>query len=187
MRKLSVFLFIVIGLMAAMTVWFWPNIYGQYRFSQYCDKDGGLKIYGEVLPDQGWLAASNDPDDYKRPFSLKRIAFVRYQDKKGERYDVYIKTNPWPKDPDYIFEPVNDAKKVKYILKYSLVDVPNELRLNKKSLEIYSIEEKRNLVELVWFGYSGFDRDRTILGAPSGAQCPDDDSGTKFYNILKSN
>ena len=97
-------------------VWFWPNIQGYYRFKQYCAREGGLQVYGKVLPNQGWLAGGAE-HDYRIPLDFKNVAFVRYQDAAGARFDVYAKPKPWPKDPDYIFQSVDEAKPVPYMLK----------------------------------------------------------------------
>lgn len=169
MRKFLILAVVVTGLMAA---WFWPNIHGHYRFTQYCERESGIKIYGRVLPDQGWLAAGSDPDDYKAPFYLRKIAFVRYQDKNGARFDVYAKPNPWPRDPDYILQPVDESKTVMYMLKsQSERNVPNELRLGRIRKEIFSISENRILVSITDFQYEQFNRDKTLLAAPSGVMC----------------
>ncbi len=181
MHKFLIRFSIVAGL---IVIWFWPNIHGQYRFKQYCVREGGLKVYGKVLPDQGWLAAGTDPRDYQLPFVFKRVAFVRYQDKTGARFDVYIKPKPWPKDPDYVFQPVDESKLPKYMLKRTNEFVSGELRLGKTQYAVISIPENQVLVTYTGFGYSQFDQNKTLFGAPSGVQCPDDDSEDQFFKMF---
>lgn len=182
MRKFFIGAGVVIS---SITIWFLPNIYGHYRFNQYCAREGGLRVNGTVLPDQGWLAASTDPDDYKRPFALKRVAFVRYQDKTGAKYDVYAKPNPWPNDPDYIFKPVDESKSVMYLLKHEFVrNLPNELRLGKSSYEILPIGESKALASITNFQYEQFERDKTLLAAPSGVVCEEIDVFGKFVKTI---
>jgi len=153
-------------------IWFWPNIQGHYRFKQYCSQEGGIRIYGEVLPDQGWLAAGNSPSDYRTPFSFKRVAFVRYQDTSGALFDVYAKPNVWPYGPDYILRPADQSKIVMYMLKYKTVrNIPGELRLNKWSYEIFSVNEDKLLAVSTNFRYEQFEQDKTFLAAPSGVMC----------------
>ncbi len=182
-RKFFIRFLIVIGL---IVIWFWPNIHGQYRFKQYCAREGGLKVYGKVLPDQGWLAAGTDPQEYKLPFSFKRVAFVRYQDKTGARFDVYIKPNPWPKDPDYVFQPVDESKPVMYMLKYQDGFLPGELRLARSQYAIFSILKNKVIVSHTRFGYRQFDQDKTLLGAPSGVQCPNESREDHFFNLFSN-
>ena len=165
---------IVICLLVAIVTlaWFSPNIYGHYRFIHYCEREGGLKVSEKILPDQGWLAAGSDPYDYKAPFYLGKVAFVRYKDKTGARFDVYAKQNTWPRGPDYVLMPVDELKKVRYMLKYVNEFVPNELRLGKDQTIIFSIPEKKILVNNVNFSYAQFDQNKTLLSAPSGEYCP---------------
>jgi hypothetical protein len=154
-------------------IWFWPNIQGYYRFKQYCAREGGLQVYGKVLPNQGWLAAGTDPDDYKRPLRyLEKIAFVRYQDPSGAKFDVYAKNNPWPNGPDYMFELVDETKPVLYMLKSKFIrSLPNELRLGRMRDEVFSISENRALIVFTDFQYEEFEYGKTFLGAPSGVHC----------------
>ena len=86
MRGFLIKLGLILGV---VIIWFWPNIQGYYRFKQYCAREGGLQVYGKVLPNQGWLAVGTDPQYYKSPFYLGKVAFVRYQDATGARFDVY--------------------------------------------------------------------------------------------------
>ncbi|WP_293934137.1 hypothetical protein [Iodobacter sp.] len=169
MRGFLIKLCLIFGV---MIIWFWPNIQGHYRFKQYCSREGGIRIYGEILPDQGWLAAGNSPDDYKLPFAFKRVAFVRYKDKSGIWFDVYAKFNPWPKDLDYILEPVDKSKSVMYMIKNEFIrNMPNELRLGKDRYEIYVITENKVIASTTNFQYEQFERGKTFLGAPSGVVC----------------
>jgi hypothetical protein len=148
-------------------IWFWPNIQGYYRFKQYCAREGGLQVYGKVLPNQGWLAAGTDPKDYKAPFYLGKVAFVRYQDATGARFDVYAKPNPWPKDPDYILQPVDESKPVLYILKYVNEFIPNEFRLGSSKKIVLSAKDNKKIISYSTISYL------LILNEPSAEYCPD--------------
>jgi hypothetical protein len=169
MRGFLIKLGLVFGV---LIIWFWSNIQGYYRFKQYCAREGGLKVYGKVLPDQGWLAVGSDPYNYKAPFYLGKVAFVRYQDATGARFDVYAKPNPWPKDPEYIFQPVDKGKPVLYILKYVHESVLNELRLGVNKSIVLSTKNNKEIISYTSVSYSHFDRDKTFLNAPSGEYCP---------------
>jgi hypothetical protein len=173
MRKLFISLIVVIGLVIGLiTLWFWPNIQGHYRFKEYCAQEGGLRVNGKVLPDQGWLAAGTDPYHYRTPFYLGKVAFVRFQDKNGERFDVYAKPNPWPKSPDYILQPVDESKTPKYMLKYVNESIPNELRLGRNQMMVLSAQTKEVIISYTDVVYSQFDQNKTLLGAPSTVTCP---------------
>jgi hypothetical protein len=186
MRKLFISLTVVISLIIGLiTLWFWPNIQGHYRFKQYCAREGGLRVNGTVLPDQGWLAAGTDPHDYKAPFYLGKVAFVRYQDKDGARFDVYAKPNPWPNEPDYILQPVDESKTVMYVLKQQFIRyLPNELRLGQYRDEVFSIKENRTLASITNFQYEQFERDKTFLAAPSFEVCEGVANFDKFPEMI---
>jgi hypothetical protein len=162
MRSFFIIFCMAFGL---IVIWFFPNIQGYYRFKQYCAREGGLQVYGKVLPNQGWLAAGTDPQDYKTPFYLGKVAFVRYQDATGARFDVYANPNPWPKDPDYVFQAVDESKSALYILKYENELIPNELRLGSNKIIVLSAKDNKKIISYTNVAYSLF------LNEPSTEYC----------------
>src|SRR5690606_5791895 len=65
-------------------LYFAENIKGQFRFMQYCWKEGGLKVYEPLERGVGWEA-----DSYYRAksvASMDGVGFVRFYDNKKELY-----------------------------------------------------------------------------------------------------
>ena len=113
------------------------------------------------------------------------MAFVRYQVTSGALFDVYAKPNVWPYDPDYILRPADKSKIVMYMLKYKTVrNIPGELRLDKWSYEIFSVNEHKLLAISTSFRYEQFEQDKTFLAAPSGVVCEEIDDLDKFIKTI---
>ncbi|MBC3910588.1 hypothetical protein [Undibacterium umbellatum] len=183
MRKLSVFLLTVIGFMVAMTVWFLPNIYGQYRFSQFCGKDSGFHEYGEIEKNSPWL--TTDQADAKSVVSTHAmVPFARYLDRDGQYFDVRYKGgNPWW---DSSYEVISADLKivVPYIFEYKASFIEKELRLRK---DVYSLRDRKTnqvIFQHTGFAYTLFESKHTLLGQSDIQTCPAFESQTANINAF---
>lgn len=88
------FLIIISIIFLSIFAFFFSNIKGYYRFKQYCEAEGGLRVYEPLEKNVGWLA--DDFENARLVALLDRGDFVRYTDKNGrEIYDMrYLGGNP---------------------------------------------------------------------------------------------
>ncbi len=169
MRKFLIYLVSIVGV---TLLWFSPNIWGYFVFQGYCQKYGGLTVNGKVLPDQGWLADSKDSQGYRSPFFLGKVGFVRYENEKGEKFDVYGVPESGSYEPRYVFKPVDESKEVKYRLRYVNEKYPDEVRLGKTEINVLSAKTNELIIRYTVLVYGQFEQSRTLFNAPSATYCP---------------
>ncbi len=80
------FLIIISVIFLSIFAFFFSNVKGYYRFKQYCEAQGGLRIYEPLERDVGWLAEDNY--DAKYLAKLDGVGFVRYKDDNGDDQDI---------------------------------------------------------------------------------------------------
>ncbi len=164
-------LLIITGMVfLSIFAFFFGNIKGYYRFKQYCEVEGGLRVYEPLEKNVGWLAQ----DEYaaKQAAFFSGVGFVRYTDKaNGKTYDVkYIGGKP-QRDESYIKEDSNEAQVVRYVWKFIDLPISNELRLSRSGYEVFDSNKNQLAVSFYMIGYSILDPIYTILGSPSGQFC----------------
>ncbi|MBC3880412.1 hypothetical protein H8K35_04195 [Undibacterium sp. LX40W] len=119
------------------------------------------------------MADSKDPQGYRSPFFLGKVGFVRYENEKGEKFDVYgVRKEPGYYEPDYVFKPVDESKEVKYRLRYVNEMMPDEVRLGKSEVKVLSAKTGEVIFNYTVFVYGQFEQSRTLLNAPSSVSCP---------------
>jgi hypothetical protein len=156
---------LVAGLVA---LYFADNIRGYYRFRQYCEQEGGLRVMALLEPGVGWTA---DRLYATTPALLPQVAFVRFTGKDGTRLDMkYVGGHPG-REASYRIERADPAKQVVYQWMYINESLPSELRLGRSGYKIFDLRNNRLVATYYYFGYSKFDQDKTILAAPSGESC----------------
>lgn len=158
MKKFSIIIGVVFP---SVFAFFFSNIKGYYRFKQYCEAEGGLRVYEPLERNVGWLA--DDYNDAHVAAQLKYTGFVRYTDKEdGKAYDLkYLDGDPQHEKSVYKFKFLNE-------------EVFNESRLGKYGYEIHDLRNGEISVQYYMFGYSKFNRNNTLLGSPSGSSCFDE-------------
>lgn len=146
-------------------LFFFSNIKGYYRFKDYCEKEGGLRVYEPLERNVGWLA--KDKYDGRVVALLTCVGFVRYTDKKdGQTYDIrYISGDP---QDDSSFEKniADESKLFKYKWLHTS-DLAGELLIGRSG---YANTDKL-LVRFYMFGFSWFDTDRTPLSTTVKDSC----------------
>ncbi len=146
--------------------------YGQWKFNQLCQKEGGPRIYSKIERNVGWLVEENWSDySYQGPFGFGNVSFVRWQNKKGEKFDIRIKPKPWPQRPEYIFSAVDETKLVRYKYRYTSVRIPDDERISKTQQEIIDLTTDQLVASYAEFGYQWTKSERVILNAPTAVVC----------------
>lgn len=179
MKPFFKFIAIVSVIPLLIVLYFFDNIKGYYRFKQYCEKEGGLKVYQPLEKNVGWLTK-----DYlyaRTISSIDHVDFARYQDDEGV-FDLKYKGDKREVDSSYLKTLASDSKTVIY--RWDRVNrmVPNELRLARSGYEIFDINTNKLMVRYYYFNYSRFDRSKTILDAPSSISCFND-RGENFDGV----
>lgn len=162
-----------------IALYFFDNIRGYYRFKQYCEKEGGLKIYQALEKNVGWIAK-----DYfyaRTVASIEHINFVRYQE-NGDSFDLKYKGTNREVDSSYLKVPASEKTPVIYRWERINHMVPNELRLARSGYEIFNMNTNKLMARYYYFSYSRFDRSKTIFDAPSAVRCFND-RGENFDGI----
>lgn len=160
---------VVLAVPVAVLVYFAPNIHGYYRFQQICEEEGGLRIYGKIRKGEGWLADEHGRYD---PASFEGVSFVRKPDSHGRVVDYRFKGGRPGDERSYEATPANPSIAVAYQIKTVVGQlVPGELRLERSGYEVSDVSTGQVMVRWYQFRYSRFDRDRTLLAAPSGVYC----------------
>lgn len=149
---------------------FSSNIYGYFRFKNYCSGEGGLRVYESLEKNSGFLA--DDEWLARTAAQLQHVAFVRYKDKAdGSFYDLrYLGGNP-NEGRSYEKNLASEPEAPIYKWRFVNAVVPSELRLNRFGYEIYSIKSNHILAQYYMFRYSIYERAHTLFDAPSGISC----------------
>ncbi len=169
MKPFFKFIAIVSIIPLLVGLYFFDNIKGYYRFKQYCEKEGGLRVYEPLEKNVGWWA--DDYDSAHMAAQLKYVAFVRYIDKKdGNEYDLqYVGRDP-QRDSSFKQLPADQSKKIKYFWKNINEKIDGEIRLMRYGEKVLNIDNKV-LVSYNMLGYEKFNRSHTLLDAPSEVYC----------------
>jgi len=170
LRK-SAFKFFIIIISIFLAYVFSDNIKGYYQFTQYCEKQSGLKVYGLLEANHGWMVDSlGDPQSIAY---LNGVKFARYRDPKTNNdLDMrYISGDPH-KTTSFVIEDANLEEETKYNWVNVSYRVNGEERLSKYGNEV--IDNKGNkIIGIYKFSYAKFDRDYTPLDMNPVVRCPD--------------
>jgi hypothetical protein len=183
-KALIIPLALVILIPASILLYFAENIKGYYRFKWYCENEGGLKVYEKLEKNVGWIA--EDKSGARTASTFKGVPFVRYKEIKSNKrlFDIkYIGGNE-TSNSSFVSSEILSEKKIKYMWKNESQKIKNELRLKKITYEVVDINSKKNLLEINIFYYSIFDRNKTLLNAPSVVNCY---SLSNFIEKIESN
>lgn len=161
-------------------------IRGQWKFERLCKEDGGARFYGKIEKGQGWVTENPDEFEYQIPFGFGDVAFVRYTNKKGERFDVTKIRETREKREEYIFSPVDESKPVRYKLAHeSPKRMSDDKRFSRSYVAVIDLADGRTLGSYTTYSYRWTDPSRVILNAPTGVSCPDDGGASYRELVLK--
>lgn len=153
-----------------IALYFFDNIEGYWRFKQYCEKEGGLRIYQRLDRGAGLLAENKE--QAKAASLLKYVDYARYTDKNnGNTYDLRYLGGDSQLDASYEIKFEDQARAPVYLWKSVGEDVKGELRLRRFGYEIVDIKSSKLFSHFYSFSYSKFDRSKTILDSPSSVYC----------------
>lgn len=161
------------ALLLAPVIYNLDALAGQWKFISMCRKEGGPKFYAPVEKDVGWVVERHENDAYKGPFSFGNVAFVRFEDKHGKRFDV--STDGWigANERRYIFSSVNEAQPVRYTYSYVSARLPDDPRFSKTQIEVIDRRKEQVVARYTEFGYSWTKPERVLLSGPTAAHCWD--------------
>ena len=160
---------------ALITVFFFDNIRGYYRFKELCNIEKTKQIVNKVEPNMGWVFNEDVPSTTLLVFptaALPHVKFVRFKDYDNKQiYDarylggrIYSKKSFDVKLADLEQKPV-------YAWKQIQEEFPKELRTSRYGDQIIDLRTNKVIVNLTNIGYGLFDRNHTLLDAPSGNTC----------------
>lgn len=173
MRKLLIFIGFVI---LAPILYNLDAIYGQWEFNRLCKNEGGSRYYSKVERNVGWTVEGVPGDfSYQVPFDFKYVKFVRWLNKKGERFDVYrdwsVISRPSPRPLGYIFMPVDESLMVRYKFKYTSRRMMHDDRFSETLYEVIDLNANNVVARYREFGFRWTTPERVILSAPTSVSC----------------
>lgn len=185
-------------------LYFFDNIRGYYRFKALCGQEKRLVVTTKLERDVGWQVDLQKPtshDDVLFKAGMPHIKFVRFQDSEDHKlHDAYYvgKAQRTPGDKawradwrdDYEILPADLENKTVYQLESFEEGLPTESRTNRYGYRVIDLRINQEIVTLSEFGYSTFERSRTLLDAPSGNVCHDiypDDTPVYFLDSKVQN
>jgi hypothetical protein len=190
MSRIPLLLLWPVGLVLAIALFFASNIRGYYRFKEICARDAGVRVYQPLERNVGWTVGGGRMLDTALPVRYPEVAFVRYRNEKdGNWFDVYRVPKLKVGDDGFAQQPADLSKPVIYEYRWHHEVLNDELRMSATLYEVIDLRTSKNAATYTTFGYSKFDRDKTLLAAPSGVGCPEDfpqtDPKTGMYLPLK--
>ncbi|BCM24533.1 hypothetical protein [Methyloradius palustris] len=190
MKKLKVILFskpvLIIGAcLLVVAIIFFDNIKGYYRFKELCETEKTKQVINKVEPNMAWIYNEGIPTAPSSVFKLaasphvKFVRFLDYDDK--QLYDItYIGPEKPPRSEVigyshhkefYAIKSADLTQKTVYAWKNINEEFPNELRTGRSGNQIIDMRTNKIVANLTVIGYSLFDRNHTLLDAPSGNTC----------------
>lgn len=160
-------------------------ITGQWKFDRMCKAEGGPHFLAAVEKDVGWEVAGHDSYDYQWPFEFDHVAFVRYQDKQGNRSDVRTDGYIGPGQRKYIFSAVDKSRPIRYSFSYKNARLPDDDRFSRTQYQVVEVVSGKLVASHTAFGYQWTRPEQVILSAPTGVGCWNLQSDTaKFFHGL---
>lgn len=166
MKKL---LIIICVIFLSVFAFFFSNIKGYYRFKQYCEAEGGLRVYEPLERNVGWLA--DDKSEAMAAAQLQDVAYVRYYDNSQRAFDVRYKGGFFLNQSSYEIYPSNMDALPTYHWVNNSVELKSEHRLHLYGKEVYGLKDKKMVARYYIYGYEVFNRSKTILDMPSEEVC----------------
>ena len=154
---------------------FFSNIKGYYRFKQLCVIEKNNQMINKVEPDMGWVFNEDIPSTTLFVFptaALPHVKFVRFKDYDDKQiYDArYLGGRIYSKE-SFEVKLADLEQKPVYAWKQIQEDFPTELRTSRYGDQIIDLRTNKVVVNLTNIGYGLFNRNHTLLDAPSGNTC----------------
>ena len=170
-------------------LYFFDNIRGYYRFKELCQQEKQLVITSKLKRDVGWQVDLKEivSRDYVFQIAgLPYIKFVRFRDWEDHQlYDVYYvgtkfrigdgeasRQIDWRKY--YEVRPANLENQVVYKWEFFNEKLTTEVRMSRSGYRFTDLRTNQIVFSITELGYSTFDRNHTLLDAPSGNVCGND-------------
>lgn len=179
MGKKSIWLGCIGGIALALGLYHLDTILGRLKFKALCKTEAGPRIFDKVEKNVGWFVA--EPLDglysYRSPFQFEHVAFVRWQNKTGEQFDVYrnpgFKNMPFPKNPkdEFILTPPDASKPVRYQYVFERIAFSDDDRFGRDQEKIVDLKSGAVVASFTQFAYQWTSPERVILNAPTGDSC----------------
>ena len=154
-------------------LYFYENIHGYYRFKTYCAEEHKLQKITRVDPNVGWVQSDTDSrSDIQFYASKPNVKFVRFKNNKdGLLYDILFKGGNPEYDESYDIRFANTDALVVYKIESINHAINSELRMDRYGERVIDLRNNQEIIYLTNISYSLFDRNNTLLNAPSGNTC----------------
>ena len=176
-KKVPLWILIPLLILAAPFIYNIDAFTGHYKFKRLCREQGGVRFYGPVERNQGWLAEGNShgvrTDDAiaKKPFLFGDIDFVRYKDRRGRLTDMKLAPVQTSAVKSYDQYPADPSKSPRYGYTDQKKYLPDDKRFLVFRVTITDLRDQSKLAELVVFSFAWAESDRMILGMSTLKQC----------------
>jgi hypothetical protein len=178
----------LVGIVLACVIYNLDAITGQWKFEKLCREQGGTRFLSRVERNAAWEVEGRDTYDYQGPFYFGDIAFVRYQNQAGEKFDVVSDGNINSNNRKYSFLPVIESHATKYRLRRVSENFIDDQRFIKTKYEVIDLVTNSIVASHTQFGYSWTKPERVLLSAPTGVGCWNSQSDINyFYHNIYSN
>ncbi len=160
------FLIIISVVFLSVFAFFFGNIKGYYHFKQYCELEGGLKVYEPLTKNFGWLA--EDKGLAESAAMLSGVSFARYSDKyDNASYDIRYLGGDIRNDSSYKIEPASSELDISYLLKSETYYLDENKRLKKIEYSIFNSLNSKVAVYRNFF----YSKQSGALGGPDWISC----------------
>ena len=156
------------GIALLISLIFFENIKGYFRFQWYCSNEGGLKVYEKLEKNVGWI--SKDKHDARVIAQQNHIGFSLYKDKEGNLVNVIYKNgNPSSfKSYDFVQYDGGNDPRYEYKRSHERLNRNEEIRLYKGSYVVVDRKSGNPAIQFSKFAYSFFDKNNVLLASPGG-------------------
>lgn len=160
-----------------ISLYFFDNIRGYYRFKELCDIEKTKQIVGKVEPNQGWILDYKNGESASKwtafdIASLPHVKFVRFkQIRDNEMHDARYLGGHKDSKNSYEIKPVDLTQHPRYLWREIDENFPNELRTGRSGNQIIDLSTNKIVVSFTHIYFGTFDQDKTLLAAPSANVC----------------
>jgi len=177
----------------ALLLYNFDALIGYFRYLNLCKTESGIKYYEQAEKDVGWESENSGVSNYEPVFKFIHISFVRYENEKGEIFDVTrtpLVDPRWDKSYLYNFNPVDKSKEVRYFYRYSFDNsFEGDDRFHKTQYRVIDLKKNKIVFDYTKFWYEWSKADIFMLVNGSGISCPpplsSDTWRSLFINIFQ--